>query len=95
MKKKLSWPETLLLLNLTSQKISDDLQDELLEIRNDSSGHDLLWKNLSHFCVSMQWSYAKISMATFEIITPFVSTYLCKHVFFKLVQIKTKVRNKL
>ena len=40
MKKKLIWPETLLLLNLASSKISDDLRDELLEMRNDSSAYD-------------------------------------------------------
>ena len=51
---------------LDISKISDDLQDELLEMRNDSSAYDLFeGKPLSQFWVSMQRSYAKISMAAF------------------------------
>ena len=49
-----------------------------------------LCKNLSQFWVSMQWSFAKISMVAFKIITPFVSTYLCERGFSTLVQIKQK-----
>ena len=81
---------------LDISKISDDLQDELLEMRTDSSAYDLfLEKPLTQFWVSMQWPYAKISMAAFKIITAFVSTYLCERGFSTLVQIKTKARNKL
>ena len=48
---------------LDISKISDDLQDELLEMRNDSSAHDLfVEKPLSQFWVSIQPSYAKINM---------------------------------
>ena len=58
-------------------KISDDLQDELLEMRNDSSAYDLFnQKPLSQFWVSMQWSYAKISMTAFKIITLFVQDHM-------------------
>ena len=58
-------------------KISDDFQDELLEMRNDFSAYDLfLEKPLSQFWVSVQRSYTKISMAAFKIITSFVSTYV-------------------
>ena len=55
MKKKLHiWSETLLLLILNISKVSDDFQDELLEIRNDSFAHDLfVKKSLSQFQVSM------------------------------------------
>ena len=81
---------------LDISKTSDDLQDELLKMRNDSSAHDLfVEKPLSQFCVSMQRSYAKISMAALKIITPFVFTYLCERGFSTLLQIKTKARNKL
>ena len=77
-------------------KISNDLQDELMEMRNDSSAYDLFdQKPLSQFQVSMQWSYAKISMAAVKIFTLFVSTYLCERGFSTLVQIKAKARNKL
>ena len=66
-------------------KISDDLQDELLEMRKDSSAYDLFdQKPLSQFWVSMQWSYAKISMTAFKIITLFC-LHLCERGFFTLV----------
>ena len=81
---------------LDISNISDDPQVELLEMRNDLSAYDLfVEKPLSQFWVSMQRSYAKISMAAFKIITSFVSTYLCERRFSTLVQIKTKARNKL
>ena len=65
-------------------------------MRNDSSAYDLfVEKPLSQFWVSMQRSYAKISMAVFKIITHSVSTYLCERGFSTLLQIKTKARNKL
>ena len=81
---------------LDISKISYDLQDELLEMRNDFSAYYLfVEKPLPQFWVSMQHSHAKISMAAFKIITPFVSTYLCERGFSTLVQIKMKGRNKL
>ena len=81
---------------LDISKISNDLQDELLEMRNNFSAHDrFIEKPLSQFWFSMQRSYAKISMAALKIITHFVSTYLCERGFFTLLQIKTKARNKL
>ena len=65
-------------------------------MKNDSSAHDLFAeKPLAEFWVSVQRLYAKISMAAFKIITPFVSIYLYERRFFTLVQIKTKTRNKL
>ena len=81
---------------LDISKILDDLQDKLLEMRNDSSTHDLFVKKpFTQFWVSMQPLYVKICMAALKIITPFVSTYLCERGFSTLVQIKTKARNKL
>ena len=76
-------------------KISDDLQDELLNMRNDLCARELfLEKSLSQFWVSMQLSYPKISRVAFKIVVSFVSTYLCERGFSTLVQIKTKARNK-
>ena len=84
------------LLHLDISKISDDLQDELLDMRNDSSVRELfLEKSLSQFWVSMQLSYPKISRAVLKIVVSFVSTYLCERGFFTLAQIKMKEKNKL
>ena len=56
---------------LDISKTSDDLQDELLEMRNNSSAYNLFVENtLSQFWVSIQWSYAKISMVAFKVLTP-------------------------
>ena len=83
-------------LHLDISEISDDLQDELINMRNDSSARELfLEKSLSQFWVSMQLPYPKISRAALKIVVPFVSTYLCERGFSTLVQIKTKARNKL
>ena len=51
-------------------KIADDLQDELLEMRNDSFGYNLLLeKPLSQFWVSKQRSYVKIRLTTSDGLT--------------------------
>ena len=56
---------------LDISKILDDLQNELLEMRNDSSAYDLfVEKPLSQFWVSMQRSYAKICMAALPPLSP-------------------------
>ena len=56
---------------LDISKILDDLRDELLEMRNNSSAYNLFVENpLFQFWVSIQWSYAKISMVAFKVITP-------------------------
>ena len=86
----------LFLLHFDIFKISDDLYDELLDMRNDLSACELfLKKSLSQFWVSMQLSNPKISRAAFKIVVPFVTTYLYERGFSTLVQIKTKARNKL
>ena len=65
-------------------------------MRNEYPAFDLfVEKPLSQFWISMQRLYAKISMAAFKSINPFVSTYFCECGFSTLVQIKTKARNKL
>ena len=71
------------LLHLDISEISDDLQDELLDMRNDLSVRELfLEKSLSQFWISMQLSYPKISRAAFKIVVPFASTYLCERWIF-------------
>ena len=83
-------------LYLDISEISDNLQDELLDMRNDSSARELfLEKSLSQFWVSMQLSYPKISRAALKIVVPFVSTYLCERGFSTLVQIKRKQETNL
>ena len=62
-------------LHLDTYEISDDLQDELLDMRNDSSARELfLEKSLSQFWVSMQLSYPKTGRAALKIVVPSVST---------------------
>ena len=76
--------------------IADDIQDELLELRHDSSARDtFLEKSLAQFWCSLQESYPQVSKTALRVIVPFASTYLCESGFSTLVQLKTKARNKL
>ena len=75
---------------------ADDIQDELLELRHDSSARDtFLEKSLAQFWCSLQESYPQVSKTALRVIVPFASTYLCESGFSTLVQLKTKARNKL
>ncbi|KAG8238426.1 hypothetical protein J437_LFUL002883 [Ladona fulva] len=76
--------------------IPDEVQDEFLELRNDSSARDIFQeKSSSQFWCAMRHSYPKVSMLSFQILVRFASTYLCESGFSILMQIKTKARNKL
>ena len=93
MKKKLIWPKTLCF----STWHLKDFRWSLGRINGNEKWFLCIWffRGKTSFSVSMQRSYAKISMAVFKIIPPFVSTYLCERGFSTLIQIKTKARNKL
>ncbi|XP_076339961.1 zinc finger BED domain-containing protein 5-like [Tachypleus tridentatus] len=76
--------------------IPDDIQDEFLDIRNDSSARDLFKvKSVTQFWCAMYQSYSKVSMIALRVLVPFASTYLCEAGFSTLVNIKTKNRNRL
>ncbi|XP_076061211.1 SCAN domain-containing protein 3-like [Oratosquilla oratoria] len=90
-------PEVLLFYTaLDISSIPDEIQDEFLDLRNDSSAHDLFKvKSVTQFRCTMYQSYSKVSMIALRVLVPFASTYLCEAFFSTLVNIKTKNRNRL
>ena len=81
---------------LDVSSIQDDIQDEFLDLRNDSSACDLFKvKSVTQFWCIMYQSYTKVSMIALRVLVPFASTYLCEAGFSTLVNIKTKNRNRL
>ncbi|XP_068215901.1 zinc finger BED domain-containing protein 5-like [Palaemon carinicauda] len=81
---------------LDVSSIPDEIQDEHLDLRNDSSARDLFKvKSVTQFWCGMYQSYSKISMIALRVLVPFASTYLCEAGFSTLVNMKTKNRNRL
>ncbi|XP_068234222.1 zinc finger BED domain-containing protein 5-like [Palaemon carinicauda] len=81
---------------LDVSSIPDEIQDEYLDLRNDSSAHDLFKaKYVTQFWCGMYQSYSKISMIPLRVLVPFASTYLCEAGFSTLVDMKTKNRKRL
>ena len=74
------------LLHLDISKISDDLQDELLDLRNNSSASQLFLEKSLSVLGFYATAYPKISRAAFKIVVPFVSTNLCEREFSMLVK---------
>lgn len=82
--------------SLDVASLPDRIQDEYLDLRNDSSVRDLYnEKNLNQFWCTMYRSYPAVSLQALKILVPFASTYLCESGFSCLLQIKTKARNRL
>ncbi|XP_076806902.1 zinc finger BED domain-containing protein 5-like [Clavelina lepadiformis] len=76
--------------------VSEELQDELLDLRNDSASREMfLEKSLTQFWCIMLRSYPKVSKEALRVIVPFALTYLCESGFSALVHIKSKARNQL
>ena len=74
--------------------IPEEVQDEQLELRNDSAGRKIfITKSLSQFWSTMWTSYPKLSTEALRVVVPFVSTYLCESGFSALMHIKSKASN--
>lgn len=74
----------------------DKLQDELIELQNDSSVKDAFdEKPIEEFWPTVVNSYPKIAENALHTLLPFVSTYLCESGFSTMVIIKSKQRNRL
>ena len=76
------------------EKVTDDLQDELIDFRNDSACKDM-FENLSmgKFRARLCVPYPHIGKKCIKMLLSFSIMYLCEAGFFTLVQIKTKARN--
>ncbi|XP_042240697.1 zinc finger BED domain-containing protein 5-like [Homarus americanus] len=76
--------------------IPNDVQDEFLDLKNDSAAKDLYEeRSLTVFWCSMYQSYPKVSEIVLRVLLPFSTTYLCESGFSTLLHIKSKSRNRL
>ena len=58
--------------------VPDELQDELIDLKNDPSAKDLLDDNtVEEFWIHMIGSYPNVAKVALRLLLPFVSTYLC------------------
>ena len=84
------------LKNWQAGNVEDELQDQLIDLKNDSNCRDL-FKTLpvTEFWLSVALSYPEISKVALKKLLAFSSTWLCESVFSMLVCMKSKQRNRL
>ncbi|XP_067932634.1 SCAN domain-containing protein 3-like [Watersipora subatra] len=77
-------------------EISEQLQEEFLELTNNSAlKDDFKELSIEHFCVQAQKLYPNISLAAFKMLISFASIYLCESAFSAMLTIKSKSKNRL
>ena len=78
------------------EKVTDDLQNELIDFRNDSTCKDMFETlSICEFWARVCVSYPRIGKECIKVLLPFSSTYLYEVGFSSLVAMKTKARNRL
>ena len=76
--------------------LSDNLQEEFLEIKFNSTAKDNFEAmSLNDFLAKYLPVYKNVGSVTIRTLLPFSFTYLCECEFSTLVSVKTKFRNKL
>ena len=77
-------------------EIDENLQDELIDLRNDSGCKDVFYhSSVTEFLAKMSSSYQNVAKVCLRKLLPFASTYLCESGFSSLLHLKTKARNRL
>ena len=78
------------------ENVKDELQNQLINLKNDSSCRDLFETlPVAEFWLSVASSYPEISKITLKKLLAFSSTWLCESGFSALVCMKSKQRNRL
>ena len=76
---------------ITMTIVSDDLQDEFFDLKNDSEARNFfLETTLAKFWCKMSKTYKNLSKFALSILVPFPSPYLCESGFSTLVELKQK-----
>ncbi|XP_067936953.1 zinc finger BED domain-containing protein 5-like [Watersipora subatra] len=96
-------PRTEQLMSLTRNpfrrnvhEIAEQLQKEFLELTNNSAiKDDFKELSIENVWVQAQKLYPNINLATFKMLIPFASTYLCESAFSVMLTIQSKSRNRL
>ena len=79
----------------TANKLSVDMQGQLIELKSESKMKELLTScSLSSFWVALMQEYTQLCDVALKIILPFTSTYLCEAGFSKMTALKTKYCNR-
>ena len=78
------------------EEVRDYLQDELFDLKNDSTFRDMFDTLLiCEFWEKMCTSYPRVDKEYITKLLHFSSTYLCKSGFSTLMQMKNKTQNRL
>ena len=83
---------------LSPENVEDELQDQLVDLKNDSSCRDLFETlPVTEFWLNVASSYPEISKIALKKLLAFSSTWLCESAFLALVGLcmKSKQRNRL
>ncbi|XP_067943329.1 zinc finger BED domain-containing protein 5-like [Watersipora subatra] len=82
--------------NLTAAGIYSDMQEEMIDLLNDSGAHDRFEDSvLSKFWCSLITSYPKLSEVALKVLLIFPSSYKCEQEFSSLLYMKSKYRSQL
>ena len=78
------------------EQVDDELQDELIDLKNDSGCRDLFEDvPVTEFWIQVSSSYPQISKNCLMKLLPFTTMWLCESAFSSLLNIKSKPRNRL
>ena len=81
---------------LSSEKVEDKLQDQFIDMKNDSSSQDVFEAfPVTDFLLRMALSYPEISKTAQKKFLPFSFTWLCESAFSTFLNVKTKQQNSL
>ena len=76
--------------------INSPYTDDIIELQeSEVKKRDFNTTNFQTFWCQQIEGYSLIAKIALEVLMPFVTTYLCEHAFFILVDVKAKKQNKL
>ena len=91
-----SWVRQPFTFDVATADVNDEHLDEIIELQQSQLQQQLFSAaTLSTFWCHQIAPYPLIAQKALEILTPFVTTYLYEQSFSRLVDIKTKKRNRL
>ena len=80
---------------LSEMKDDDPAIDELIDLQSSATLREEFEKVGVDFWVKLADSFPLLTQRAFQVLVPFVTTYLCESGFSSLVAMKTKARNRL
>ena len=90
------WKMTRNLFRIKEDILSEELQEEFLEMKcNSNAKDDFEAMPLNNFWAKYLHIYKNVDSVAIRTLLPFSSTYLCESGFSALLSMKTKFRNKL